>query len=79
VNAVSARVRSTALALNVFVIHLLGDAFSPWLIGAISDRTSLPAAFSAAFVAAALSGVVLVYGSRFASRLVSPQRNEAKG
>ena len=78
VNAVSARVRSTALALNVFVIHLLGDAFSPWLIGAISDRTSLPAAFSAAFVAAALSGVVMVYGSRFASRLLSPQQNGAK-
>jgi predicted MFS family arabinose efflux permease len=77
VNAVSARIRSTALALNVFVIHLLGDAFSPWLIGAISDRTSLPAAFSITFVAATLSGVVMVYGSRFAPRFVSEQRSEA--
>jgi predicted MFS family arabinose efflux permease len=78
VNAVSARVRSTALALNVFVIHLLGDAFSPWLIGAVSDRTSLPAAFSVTFVAAALSGIVMVYGARFAPRLVNHPKNETK-
>jgi len=68
VNSVSAQIRSTALAVNVFVIHLLGDAFSPSLIGYISDRTSLPAAFSVAFVAAALSGVILCYGARFAPR-----------
>ncbi|MBV9491356.1 MAG: MFS transporter [Verrucomicrobia bacterium] len=72
VNAVGARIRSTALALNVLVIHLLGDAFSPWLIGAISDRTSLITAFSVTFVAAALSGVVMLYGARFAPRWVMP-------
>src|SRR6266567_2006639 len=33
VNSVSPRIRSTALAVNVFVIHLLGDAFSPSLMG----------------------------------------------
>lgn len=69
VNSVSAQIRSTALAVNVFVIHLLGDAFSPALIGRISDRTSLPTAFIAAFVAAGLSGVILIYGARFAPRL----------
>jgi MFS transporter, Spinster family, sphingosine-1-phosphate transporter len=71
VNSVSAEVRSTALAINVFVIHLLGDAFSPWLIGAISDRTSLPTAFSVTYVAAALSGIFLVYGAKFAPKLRS--------
>jgi MFS family permease len=70
VNSVSASIRSTALAVNVFVIHLLGDAFSPALIGRISDRTgSLQTAFWVAFAAAALSGVVLLYGARFAPRL----------
>ena len=39
VNSVSANIRSTALAVNVFIIHLLGDAFSPTLIGRISDKT----------------------------------------
>lgn len=69
VNSVSASIRSTALAVNVLMIHLLGDAFSPSLIGAISDRASLQTAFIAAFVAAALSGVLFIYGARFAPRL----------
>jgi MFS family permease len=70
VNSVSAGIRSTALAVNVFVIHLLGDAFSPALIGKISDKTgSLQVAFWVAFVAAGISGVILLYGAKFAPRL----------
>ena len=69
VNSVSASIRSTALAVNVFVIHLLGDAFSPTLIGRISDRTgSLQVAFWVAFAAAGLSGVILLYGAKYAPR-----------
>lgn len=69
VNSVSASIRSTALAVNVFIIHLLGDAFSPTLIGRISDKTgSLQIAFWVAFVAAGISGVILLYGARFAPR-----------
>jgi hypothetical protein len=69
VNSVSASIRSTALAVNVFVIHLLGDAFSPTLIGRLSDRTgSLQKAFWVAFAAAALSGIILIYGARFAPK-----------
>jgi len=69
VNSVDATIRSTALAVNTFVIHALGDAFSPTLIGKISDRTSLQTAFWAAFVAAALSGVLFLYGARYAPKL----------
>jgi MFS family permease len=69
VNSVSANIRSTALAVNVFVIHLLGDAFSPALIGRVSDKTgSLQIAFWMAFAAAALSGIILLYGAKFAPR-----------
>jgi predicted MFS family arabinose efflux permease len=69
VNAVSGNIRSTALAVNVFVIHLLGDAFSPTLMGRISDKSSLPTAFWTAFAAAALSGLILIYGARYAPRV----------
>jgi MFS transporter, Spinster family, sphingosine-1-phosphate transporter len=72
VNSIGANIRSTALAVNVFVIHLLGDAFSPTLIGRISDKTNLQTAFTAAFFAAALSGVIFLYGARYAPRLVAP-------
>lgn len=69
VNSVDAGIRSTALAVNTFVIHALGDAFSPTLIGWISDRTSLQTSFWAAFVAAALSGWFFMYGTKFAPKL----------
>jgi len=70
VNAVSPRIRATALAVNLFVIHLLGDASSPWIIGKISDiSSSLQIGFWAAFLAAALSGIIYLYGARFAPRL----------
>lgn len=70
INAVDARIRATAIALNLFVIHLLGDAFSPTLIGYVSDRTgSLAAGFSTALVAVLLSALLLFYGMRFAPRL----------
>lgn len=71
VNSVNAGIRSTALAVNTFVIHALGDAFSPTMIGWISDRTSLQTAFWAAFVAAGLSGWFFTYGIRFAPKLKS--------
>ncbi len=69
VNSVDATIRSTALAINTFVIHALGDAGSPTLIGWISDRTSLQTAFWAAFVAAGLSAFFFLYGIKFAPRL----------
>ena len=69
VNSVSARIRATAVAVNVFTIHLLGDAFSPTLIGAISDKTNLRTGFMAAVVAAGISAAVLFYGMRFAPQL----------
>jgi predicted MFS family arabinose efflux permease len=69
VNSVDAGIRSTALAVNTFIIHALGDALSPRLIGRISDRTSLQTAFWAAFIAAAISGVMFLYGARFAPKL----------
>ncbi|HYX69068.1 MAG TPA: MFS transporter [Terriglobales bacterium] len=69
VNSVGAHIRSTAIAVNLFVIHLLGDAFSPTLIGYISDRSNLQTGFVTTIVAIALSAAILLYGMRFAPRL----------
>lgn len=69
VNSVDARIRSSAIGMNLIVIHLLGDAFSPPLMGYISDRSSLPTAFLAAIVATAVSAAVLFYGMRYAPRM----------
>jgi MFS family permease len=78
VNSVSASIRSTALAVNVFIIHLLGDAFSPTLIGRISDKTgSLQIAFWVAFAAAGISGLILLYGAKFAPRFQTAELKAA--
>jgi MFS transporter, Spinster family, sphingosine-1-phosphate transporter len=75
VNSVSAPIRATAVAVNLFTIHLLGDAFSPTLIGYISDRSNLQMGMVAMIAAVALSGVILVYGMRFAPHLPPENHN----
>jgi MFS transporter, Spinster family, sphingosine-1-phosphate transporter len=77
VNSVSAPIRATAMAVNLFTIHLLGDAFSPTLIGYISDRANLQMGMVAMIVAVALSGGILVYGMRFAPHLPRERQAEA--
>jgi predicted MFS family arabinose efflux permease len=70
VNSVSAPVRATAISVNLFLIHALGDTFSPQIIGAVSDRTrSLPLALGLTLVSLAVSAAILQAGSRFAPRL----------
>jgi fucose permease len=69
VNSVGAHIRSSAIAVNLFVIHLLGDAFSPTLMGWISDKANLQTAFLSAIFAIALSTAILFYGMRFAPKL----------
>jgi MFS family permease len=66
VNAVAAPVRSTAIAINLFLIHALGDAFSPRLIGMVSDRSSLRVGLGVTVIALAFSTATLLAGSRFA-------------
>jgi len=69
INSVGAHVRATAIAVDIFVIHLLGDASSPWVIGYLSDYHSLGAGLFATIVAIALSAAILFYGMRFAPPL----------
>jgi len=71
INSVGAHIRSRAVAVNLFVIHALGDALSPTIMGYISDRSSLEAAFGVAIAAILMSATILLFGSRFAPRLPS--------
>lgn len=60
-NVVPASMRSTAVAVNVLVIHMLGDAISPWLMGRLSDGTgSLASGLLLAASMIAVGGVILV-------------------
>ncbi len=66
INSVGAHIRATAIAANLFVIHFLGDAFSPWLIGKVSDQSSPESGFISTVIATALSSAILFYGMKFA-------------
>jgi MFS family permease len=79
INSVGAHIRATAIAVNLFVIHFLGDAFSPWLIGKVSDRSSLESGFITTVVATAVSSAILFYGMRFAPAVRAPERSGAPG
>jgi MFS transporter, Spinster family, sphingosine-1-phosphate transporter len=64
VNLVSATERATAIALEVFIIHLLGDALSPPLIGALSDHFSLAQAVKIVPAAVVAGGCIWVWAAR---------------
>jgi len=66
VNSVGAHIRATAIAVNIFIFHLLGDVPSPTLMGYVADRRSLQAAFILPVIAMAVSSAILFYGMRFA-------------
>jgi sugar phosphate permease len=64
INLVIAGERATAIALSVFAIHLLGDALSPLMVGALSDAFSLQAAVQILPVAVLVGGFVWVWAAR---------------
>ena len=66
VNSVGSHIRATAIAVNIFLFHLLGDVPSPTLMGYVADRHSLQAAFILPVIAMAVSSAILFYGMRFA-------------
>src|SRR5260370_13652 len=69
INSVGAHIRATAIAVNIFIIHILGDVPSPTMMGWVADRRSLQAAFVLPVIAMVISSVILFYGMRFAPPL----------
>jgi MFS family permease len=66
ISSVGPHVRATALAVNIFIFHLLGDVPSSSLIGWLSDKYSMQVAFIGPVIAIALSSAILFYGMKFA-------------
>jgi len=66
INSVGAHIRATALAINIFIIHILGDVPSPTMMGWVADRRSLQTSFVLPIIAMGISSAILFYGMRFA-------------
>src|SRR5437016_6371643 len=67
-NVTSPNIRATAFALNIFVIHLLGDMASPPLIGAIRDLWIMKVAFFVFSVTSLFAGVFWFWVAKHLAR-----------
>ena len=75
INSVDAHIRATALAVNIFIIHILGDVPSPTMMGWVADRRSLQTAFVLPVIAMGISAAILFYGMRFAPEVAVDRRS----
>jgi len=73
VNAAPATVRATAIALELFLIHALGDTPSPRLIGMVSDRSTLGTGLGLTLITMLIAAVLLFVGARTVPRLASEE------
>lgn len=69
VNSVGPGIRATALAGQLFLIHVLGDAPSPRIIGLVSDHSNLNMGLGVTLITFVIAAVLLFLGARFAPRL----------
>jgi MFS family permease len=60
--------RSAAFALNIFVIHTLGDVLSPVAIGVLSDKYNLTVGFLVVGVMFLVAAALWLLGTRFLAR-----------
>jgi MFS family permease len=64
-NAVPAGLRAAAMAGQLFTIHVLGDAASPKIIGAISDHSNLRLGLGATLITLVIASIIFFIGGRF--------------
>ena len=72
INAVRPEIRATALAGQLFLIHALGDAISPTIIGAVSDRSDLSVGLGSTLITLVLASAIFLLGARYAPPLTQP-------
>jgi MFS family permease len=64
-NVTHPAIRATAFAVNILVIHLLGDAISPTVVGWIADRKGIDAGFGFMAVIMLVGGLVWLWGAKY--------------
>ena len=64
-NVVGSNVRATAFAVNILIIHALGDALSPPLLGAVAGHFDMNMAFLVVSAAMLVSGIIWLLGMKY--------------
>jgi MFS family permease len=73
-NAVPANLRATAMAGQLFALHVFGDLPSSKIIGVISDHSNLRLGLGVTLVTMVIGGAIFFVGARYA-----PELHDAKG
>jgi MFS family permease len=60
--------RAPGFALNILIIHIIGDAVSPPIMGWIADRTNLDRSFQFVSVMVLIGGILWLVGARYLER-----------
>lgn len=60
--------RAPGFALNILVIHLLGDAVSPAVMGAIAGKSNLNWAFGFVSIMVLIGGILWLWGTKYLER-----------
>ncbi len=63
-NVTTPTIRATAFAVNILVIHALGDAISPTILGGIADASDLHTAFLSTSALVLVGGGLWLWGMR---------------
>jgi MFS family permease len=63
-NTVPSALRARAFAFSIFVIHILGDAISPSIVGAASDHVGLPHAIQLVPLAMGVGALIWLFAWR---------------
>lgn len=77
-NVTPPNIRATAFALNILVIHALGDAISPPLIGWVAGRSSMNTAFLMVSGVMLLASFFWLWGARYLGADTAAIENAAK-
>jgi MFS family permease len=78
-NVVSSNVRATAFALNILIIHALGDALSPPLLGAVAGHADMNMAFLVVSGAMLVSGLIWLFGMKYLAADTAAVGNQPAG
>ncbi|HWQ90213.1 MAG TPA: MFS transporter [Clostridia bacterium] len=78
-NVTHPALRTTGFALNILVIHALGDVISPVIIGIVSDKHGMDTAFTLVGCMFVVAGIFWLFGIKFLKRdtELAPTRMEA--
>jgi len=64
-NVTRNKIRATAFAINILIIHALGDAISPAVLGKVADLFSWHTAFLATSFLMPISGLLWLWGASY--------------